>query len=186
MLTNNWFCTSHDQPVTNIFFWSSLERGTISAQLAREENRPTVGFPSGALGQPLPKELSPRRSHFDEAAGQPLAFHHGRHGGQPVAFHQPAGHAGGSSAFPRRNNDAEPVMSAASHGTPASVHHETNQEAEKSGKKNSEIQTTPEFLWFCCTYVTNDVCQRSAVSRRTHLEKAFLPREAPNHATVSY
>ena len=78
----------------------------------------------------LPKELSARGSDFNQTTGQALSFHHGRHGRQSVAFDQPAGDPCWGSTFPRRNNDAEPVVSASSHGATAGVHHKTDLEAK--------------------------------------------------------
>lgn len=109
----------------------SFAKGTISVQ-GKHTKRLKASL--RATRPPLPKELSPRGSHFDEAAGQPFSLHHGRHGGQPVALHQAARHARRRRALARGDDDAQPVVPAAPHGTAASVHHETHQEAAKSGQ----------------------------------------------------
>lgn len=51
-----------------------------------------------------------------------------------MAFHQAAGDPCGGRALPRRDDDAEPVVSAAAHGTPAGVHHEADQEAARGAE----------------------------------------------------
>ena len=79
----------------------------------------------------LPQELSTRGSDFNEAARQAFSFHHWGHGRQSVAFHQAAGDPCGGCALARWDDDAQPVVSAAPHGAPAGVHHETDQEAER-------------------------------------------------------
>lgn len=78
----------------------------------------------------LPKELSTRWSDFNQAAGQAFPFHHRGHCRQAVAFDQAAGDPRWGRALPRGDYDAQPVVPAASHGTTAGIHHETNQETE--------------------------------------------------------
>lgn len=84
--------------------------------------------------RPLPEELSTRGSDFDQAAGQAFPLHHRGHGRQAVALHQAAGDPRGGGALPGRDDDAESVVSAATHGAPAGVHHETDQEAERHSR----------------------------------------------------
>lgn len=85
----------------------------------------------GGSQRPLPEELGTGGSDFDQAAGQAFSLHHRGHGRQAVPLHQAAGDPRGGGALPGRDDDAESVVSAAPHGAPAGVHHETDQEAER-------------------------------------------------------
>lgn len=78
-----------------------------------------------------PQELHPGRTQGDDSAGQALALHQRGRRGEFLGLHQAAGDARGGGARSRWDDDAETVVSTASHGTTASVHHETDQEAEK-------------------------------------------------------
>lgn len=105
-----------------------------------------------AYGKPLPKELSSRRSHFNEAAGQAFSFHHGRHGCQSMAFHQAAGDSRRCGAFPRWDNDPKSVVSASSHGTTTGIHHKTDQETENWKSRLGVLQRNTadkHSLWVC-------------------------------------
>lgn len=86
----------------------------------------------------LPEELSPSRSHLDQAAHQPFSLHHGWGVGQPVSFGQATGDASGCRALPGRYNDAHAGVAAASHGTTAGVHHEADQEPARCWRRLSE------------------------------------------------
>jgi len=79
----------------------------------------------------LPKELGSGGPHLDEPAGQALAFHHRGHGGQTVPLHQAACHPRGSAALPGRDDDAETVVPATTHGPAPGIYHEADQEADQ-------------------------------------------------------
>lgn len=54
----------------------------------------------------LPKKLSPRGSHFNDASSQPLTLHHRGHGGKTVSLHQPTRHSCRCRTLSRWYNDS--------------------------------------------------------------------------------
>lgn len=77
---------------------------------------------------PSPQELHAGWTQGDDPAGQPLSLHQRRGAGQLLRLHQAAGDAGGCRTGPRRYDDTQTVMPAASHWATPSVDHKTNQE----------------------------------------------------------
>lgn len=88
----------------------------------------------------LPKELGSRGSHLDEPAGQTLPLNHRGHGGQTVPLHQSARHSRRGAALPRRDDDAEAVVSTAAHGSAPGVYHEADQEAERKQEIHARMR----------------------------------------------
>lgn len=62
-----------------------------------------------------PEELHAGWTQGDDPAGQPLSLHQRRGAGQLLRLHQAAGDAGGCRTGPRRYDDTQTVMPAASH-----------------------------------------------------------------------
>lgn len=74
-----------------------------------------------------PQELHASWTQGDDPAGQPLSFHQWRGAGQLLWLHQAAGDAGGGCTGPRRYDDTQTIMPAASHRATTSIHHKTDQ-----------------------------------------------------------
>lgn len=89
--------------------------------------------------KPLPEELRAGGPDLDQAAGQAFSFHHRGHRCQSVALDQAAGDPRRGCALPRRDDDAKPVVSAPTHGTPAGIHHETHQETESRNGRSDAV-----------------------------------------------
>lgn len=76
----------------------------------------------------LPKKLSSGRAHLHQAACQSLSLHHGWWWGKLVPLDQAAGDASRGCTLAWWDDDAHPIVAAASHGATASVHHEAHKE----------------------------------------------------------
>lgn len=59
-----------------------------------------------------------------------------------MSFGQTTGDACGCRALPGRDNDAHPIVAAASHGTAAGIHHEADQ--EPTGRSRAALEEEKE------------------------------------------
>ena len=79
----------------------------------------------------LPEELGGRRSQFQDAAGQSLAFHQRRRVDQFVLLQVATGDPHRAGGLARRDDDTDATVATSAHSPAASVHHKTDQEPGK-------------------------------------------------------
>ena len=88
----------------------------------------------------LPKEFGSNGSHLEDPASESLSLHEWRWEHEFLFLHELAGDACGHARLAGWNDDTHAGVAATSHGTTASIHHKTHQEAEIH--RNVNIQCT--------------------------------------------
>lgn len=113
----------------------------------------------------LPEELSSGRAHLHQATCQSLSLHHGRWWGKLVTLDQAAGDASRSCALAWWDDDAHPIVAAASHWAAASIHHEAHQEPVESDMAHRWKDEETKRL--CPSVITSEDCFH-AVRKNSH------------------